>query len=324
MTVEHYHTPVMVAEVKRLLALAPGEVFCDATLGAAGHSLALASALAPDGLLVGIDQDAEARTTAAERLQAAFPDLTYRILDGNFAQLDDLLLSVDIPKVDKFLFDLGVSSHQLDAAARGFSYAREAPLDMRMDPNNQSLTAAEIVNSSSQAELIRILQDFGEERFAVRIAKRILQQRQWQTYVNTTQLAETVREAIPAAARRSGGHPAKRSFQALRIAVNGELDALRQGLEAALRWLPPGGRLAVISYHSLEDRIVKQCFATACGDDDVPPELAVASPNQARQPAFELLCKKAVLPGGEELALNSRSASAKLRAIVKRREAVEL
>ena len=317
LTVEYRHIPVLLDDVKRLLALAPGETFCDCTIGGAGHSLALAQALLPDGLLIGVDQDAAAMATAESRLAAALPDLRFCVLDGNFSQLDELLLSVEIPGVDACLFDLGVSSYQLDTPERGFSYAKalESPLDMRMDPGHQTLTAARVINSFNEADLTRIIQEYGEERFAARIARRIVEERQQRPFTNAEQLVEVIREAIPAAARRSGGNPAKRCFQALRIAVNNELEVLKVGLEAALRWLLPGGRLVVISYHSLEDRIVKQAFrAAADAGNSLLPPMPISDPVMS---VFEILTTKAVLPTEAERVNNPRSSSAKLRAIRK-------
>jgi len=237
----------MTTEVASLLALQPGQVFCDCTVGGGGHSLALAPRILPDGLLIAIDQDRTALETASERLSTSYPDLALSTLSGNFGNLDQLLLSLDVVAVDAFLLDLGVSSFQLDTPDRGFSYAKGAPLDMRMDPGSQTLTAAEIVNTKNTADLAWILANYGEERWAPRIAQAIVARRATEEFATTTELAETIRAAIPAAARRTGGNPAKRSFQAIRIAVNGELEALEKGLEAALRWLSPGGRIVVLS-----------------------------------------------------------------------------
>jgi len=317
--VEYQHIPVMKQEVGQLLALQAGEVFCDCTLGGAGHSLALAPELGAEGLLIGIDQDREALETSTKRIRQSFPDLAFSPLSGNFGDLDQLLLELNIPGVDAFLFDLGVSSYQLDTQARGFSYAQEAPLDMRLDPGSQSQTAAEIVNSLNEADLAWILATYGEERWAARIARAIVNERAKQPFTTTTELAETIRAAIPAAARRTGGHPAKRSFQALRIALNRELEVLPCGLKAALRWLNPGGRVVVLSYHSLEDRIVKRIFSEAQNPPNQPPEATVFA--IACESVFEILTKRPLLPTESEIKNNPRSASAKLRAWRRQSEA---
>jgi 16S rRNA (cytosine1402-N4)-methyltransferase len=306
------------AEVDKCLALGSGEVFCDCTLGGGGHSVYVGRHLGADGLLIGIDRDAEALSAAAIRLAESLPGLKAAVMHGNFADLDDLLLDVPIPGVDAFLFDLGVSSHQLDSPDRGFAYSHDAPLDMRMDPGNQTLTAAEVVNHYNEASLTRILHTYGEERFAHRIARQIVIRRQNTPYATTGQLVETIRQAIPQAARRKGGNPAKRSFQAIRIAVNSELTALSEGLAAAMRWLNPGGRIVVLTYHSLEDRIVKQLFAEATTGCTCPADAPVCV--CGRQSVFEVLGQKVVRPSAEEIAANPRSSSAKLRAVSKRAE----
>ena len=321
MTAEYRHIPVMAREVEQYLALRDGQVFCDCTLGGAGHSLILGRLIENDGLLIGIDRDEEAIAAADARLAATLPQLAVKLVQGNFGDLDDHLLKLMIPGVDAFLFDLGTSSHQLDSTDRGFSYSQDAPLDMRMDISGSELTAAEVVNSSSEAELARIFFVYGEERFSHRIAKAIVKRRATTPYSSTLDLANTIKDAIPAAARRSGGNPAKRSFQALRIYVNGELDALERGLDAALRWLNPGGRIVVLSYHSLEDRLVKRAFAEAEKGCICPPEVAICV--CGRQSVFELLTRRPELPKPDELEQNSRSSSAKLRAISRRKEALE-
>jgi 16S rRNA (cytosine1402-N4)-methyltransferase len=313
----------MLRESRQALALSPGEIYCDCTLGGAGHALAIAEDLAPDGLLIGIDQDASSLAEALLRISQTQLAIHYEILKGNFCDLDQLLLDARIVGVDGILFDLGVSSPQIDLPSRGFSYAQEAPLDMRMDPGTQTLTAAEIINSYNAADLTRILRNYGEERWASRIAARIVQSRASAPLETTTQLAALIKEAIPASQRREGGNPAKRSFQALRIAVNGELDALTRGLDAALRWLNPAGRLVVISYHSLEDRIVKRAFARAAQGCVCPPDQPVCTCNH--HPILTTVSKKALLPTSEERESNPRSRSARLRFAVKadktRREA---
>jgi 16S rRNA (cytosine1402-N4)-methyltransferase len=324
----------MLPECREALALKPGETYCDCTLGGAGHALELARDLEPNGTLIGIDQDSVALEVATERFDErrrvsptspteptslTKPTLRLVLLQGNFGNLDDLLVEAEVPGIDGFLFDLGVSSPQLDFPQRGFSYAREAPLDMRMDPGNQTLTAAEIINTRTEADLTRILREYGEERWAARIASFIVKARERQALTRTTELAELIKAAIPASARRAGGNPAKRTFQALRIAVNGEMDVLRSGLEAALRWLNPAGRIAVISYHSLEDRIVKETFAQAARGCICPPEAPVCV--CGHEPILAYMTKKPIRASEAEIERNPRAKSAKLRVAIKRNPA---
>jgi 16S rRNA (cytosine1402-N4)-methyltransferase len=307
----------MLSECREALALRPGETYCDCTLGGAGHALKVASDIEPGGILIGIDRDALALEVAGERIDNAGLDLRFIPLQGNFGSLDDLLVSAEVPGIDGFLFDLGVSSPQLDYPQRGFSYAREAPLDMRMDPGNQTITAAEIITATNEADLTWIIREYGEERWASRIAHFIVEARAKRPLTTTTELAELVKAAIPAGARRAGGNPAKRTFQALRIAVNGEMEALRCGLEAALRWLNPGGRLVVISYHSLEDRIVKETLAEAARGCICPPQAPVCT--CGHEPILASITKKPLRAGEAEVVDNPRSKSAKLRVAVKKK-----
>jgi 16S rRNA (cytosine1402-N4)-methyltransferase len=316
LTEEYRHIPVMLPECREALALTSGEVYCDCTLGGAGHALGLAPGIEPGGTLIGIDQDNMALDAARERVSRAHPDLRSVLLHGSFGALDDLLVEAEVPGIDGFLFDLGVSSPQLDLPQRGFSYARDAPLDMRMNPGQQTITAAEIVNTRNEADLAWILREFGEERWASRIARFIVEAREKQPLERTTELAELVRAAIPASARRTGGNPAKRTFQALRIAVNTETEALKAGLEAALRWLNPGGRIAVISYHSLEDRIVKETFTQAMKGCVCPPEVPVCTCGQL--PILSYMTKRPLRASEAELMDNPRGKSAKLRVAIKR------
>ena len=311
MIVEYRHIPVLLTECREALALRPGNVLCDCTLGGAGHALKLAVDIQPGGTLIGIDQDEFALEVANERIRAEYPDLDFISLRGNFADLDDLLLKAQMPGIDGFLFDLGVSSPQLDYPQRGFSYSREAPLDMRMDPGKQTLTAAEIINTSNEQDLAWIIHEYGEERWATRIASFIVKAREKQPITTTIQLTELIKAAIPASARRTGGNPAKRSFMALRIAVNSEIDALRSGLEAALRWLNPGGRIAVISYHSLEDRVCKEAFADAAKACICPPEVPVCT--CGHEPILKIITKRPLIASEYEREHNPRSSSAKLR-----------
>lgn len=305
----------MLDEVLAELDPRPGEVVCDCTLGGAGHSVELARRIAPDGLSLGIDQDDMALTAASERLSREVPEASVRLLRGNFGDLDDLLVEAEVPGVDCFLFDLGVSSPQLDIPERGFSYHEDAPLDMRMNSGNHTLTAAEVVNTYNEADLTRILRVYGDERFASRIARRIVERRSKAPVETTLQLVEIVKEAIPAAARRHGGHPARKTFQALRIEVNHELDVLDRGLRAAVRWANPGGRICVISYHSLEDRIVKHVFSELSQGCTCPPDLPVCVCGHV--PIVDVRTRRPLVASDEEVAANPRSRSALMRVAVK-------
>ncbi len=313
MTSEYRHIPVLLPECLEYLQLKTHPIFVDATLGGAGHSSKAAEELGASGLLIGIDQD-EVALAAAEAKLGTIPKSQrprIQLVRGNFGDLDQALLTADIPGIDAILFDLGVSSVQIDTPERGFSFKEDGPLDMRMDPGNQTLTAAEIVNTYNAADLSRIIRAYSDEKWASRIAEFIVRARQQEPIARSEQLVEVIKAAIPASARRAGGHPAKRTFQALRIEVNGELDVLRRGLEAAIRWLNPGGRIAVISYHSLEDRIVKDAFAAMANRCTCPPDLPVCA--CGRKPVLELVTRKPVLPTADEVARNPRARSAKLR-----------
>lgn len=318
LTNEYRHTPVLLAECLEYLQLETKHTFVDATLGGAGHSLEAAKQLGQDGLLIGIDQDDAACEVAQTRLleipENVRPEL--RILHGNFEQIDDMLLSLNIPCVDAFLFDLGVSSYQIDTPTRGFSFKEVAPLDMRMNPGKQTLTAQEILNSYNANDLTRIIRDYSDEKWARRIAEFIVQARKDAPFETSDQLVDVIKAAIPASARRAGGHPAKRTFQALRIEVNAELDVLQSALEAAIRWLSPGGRLAVISYHSLEDRIVKNCFAQYSQACTCPPDVPVCVCGNV--PILDVVTRRPVVARKEEIERNPRARSAKLRVCEKR------
>ncbi|MCI2241733.1 16S rRNA (cytosine(1402)-N(4))-methyltransferase RsmH [Adlercreutzia faecimuris] len=318
MTSEYRHTPVLLAECLEQLELKTQHTFLDCTLGFAGHSFEAAKRLGPEGLLLGIDQDEVALAAAAERL-ASIPEgerPAVELLRGNFGDMDELLVAARVPGVDAILFDLGVSSVQIDTASRGFSFKENGPLDMRMDPGTQTLTAAEIVNTYNAADLTRIIRGFSDEKWASRIADFIVRAREQAPIESSEALVDVIKAAIPASARRAGGHPAKRTFQALRIEVNSELTVLRRGLDAAVRWLNPGGRLAVISYHSLEDRIVKDTFASLANRCTCPPDLPVCM--CGREPVLDIITRKPVLPSPEEVARNPRARSAKLRVARKR------
>ena len=318
MTSEYRHIPVLLDECINALDLPDHPVFVDATLGFAGHSFEAAKQLGRDGLLIGIDQDEVALASAAERLEAIpganRPELA--LLRGNFGDLDDMLASCEIPGIDAILFDLGVSSVQIDTQSRGFSFKENGPLDMRMDPGKQTLTAEEIVNTYNAADLARIIRAYSDEKWASRIADFIVKAREEAPIEESGQLVDIIKAAIPASARRAGGHPAKRTFQALRIEVNSELTVLRRGLDAAVRWLNPGGMLVVISYHSLEDRIVKDTFARFANRCTCPPELPVCA--CGKQPILDVVTRKPQLPTPEEIERNPRARSAKLRVARKR------
>ncbi|MBP1822292.1 16S rRNA (cytosine(1402)-N(4))-methyltransferase RsmH [Mycobacterium sp. OAE908] len=317
---EHGHVPVLLDRCVELLTPAltrqhadgEGAVLVDATLGAGGHAERFLTEL-PGLRLIGLDRDPDALWIAGERL-AQFGDRVMLVrtrYDGIEQVLDET--GYWTSKVDGILFDLGVSSMQLDRASRGFSYSADAPLDMRMDPDAE-LTAAQIINTYDEKTLARVLREFGEERFAGRIAAHIVRRRAQRPFTSTGELVELLYQAIPAPARRTGGHPAKRTFQALRIAVNGELDSLRAAIPAALSALAPGGRIVVMAYQSLEDRIVKNQFAAATASR-TPPGLPVELPGHG--PEFVALTRGAERAGAEEIELNPRSAPVRLRALEK-------
>lgn len=313
MTNEYRHIPVLLPECIKALNLREGQTYVDATLGGAGHSLEVAKHIGRSGHLIGIDQDEVARKAARERLEALPEEIrpAIDVVAGNFGDLDALLVAAEIPSIGAILFDLGVSSVQIDTPARGFSFKETGPLDMRMDPGNQTLTAAEIINTYNAADLARVIRQYSDERWASRIADFVVEARKTAPITESEQLVEIIKAAVPASARRAGGHPAKRTFQALRIEVNGELDVLRSGLEAAVRWLAPGGRIAVISYHSLEDRIVKDLFRKLSQGCTCPPDLPVCV--CGNKPVLKVLTRKPILPSLEEIQRNPRSRSAKLR-----------
>jgi 16S rRNA (cytosine1402-N4)-methyltransferase len=315
LTSEFRHVPVLLEQVLQQLDPQEGETVCDCTLGGAGHSVALAARIAPDGLLLGIDQDDMALAAARERLGREVPDANVKLLKGNFGNLDELLVGAEVPGVDCFLFDLGVSSPQLDIPQRGFSYHEDAPLDMRMDPGNNTTTAFEVINTYNEADLARILRTYGDERHARPIARAIVRERAKEPIATTLRLAQIVRDAIPARDRRHGGHPARKSFQAIRIEVNHEIDVLDQGLRAAIRWANPGARIAVISYHSLEDRLTKHVFNEMSRGCVCPPDLPVCACGHV--PIITVRTKKPLVASEDEVKANPRSRSALLRVAVK-------
>ena len=311
------HTPVLLERCLSLLGPAlgaPGAVVVDATVGLGGHSAALLERFAAVRL-VGLDRDPQALAAATERLRpfAGRATLVHTVYD----ELPDVLARLGVDRVQGVLFDLGVSSMQLDQRDRGFAYAQDAPLDMRMD-QSQGITAAEVLNTYPGKELARVLREYGEERFAGRIADAVLREREREPFTGTARLAELVRSSIPAATRRTGGHPAKRTFQALRIEVNAELAALERALPAAVAAIAVGGRIAVLSYHSLEDRLVKRVLV-AGATSTAPHGLPVVPPEH--QPTLRLLTRGAEEPSAEEVAANPRAASARLRAAERLRDA---
>ena len=304
---DYGHKPVLLDECLEALAIRPDGVYLDGTLGRAGHSLEILRRLTT-GRLIGLDRDLTAIEAAEERL-AEFGDRV-TLVHSNFSQVGDVLRDLGLTGVDGMLFDLGVSSPQLDEAHRGFSYMQDAPLDMRMD-TTAALDAKEVVNTWSMEELRRILFDYGEERYAPRIAQTIVRRREEKLIETTLELVDIIRSAMPVAALREKQHPAKRSFQAIRIAVNGELDELPPMLEAAAECLNPGGRLAVITFHSLEDRIVKQTMRDLATGCTCPPEFPVCV--CGKKPKMKLVNRKPIISGAEELEYNPRARSAKLR-----------
>ena len=302
------HVPVLADEVRQLLAIRPGETVVDATFGAGGHAALLAADLRGDGRLIAVDRDPAARTYFDRfRKQTGVKG---RFLRGDFAVVLEQLADNGM-RADAILFDLGVSSMQIDRPERGFSYATDAPLDMRMDPSSD-FSARELVNEASERELTHIFRSYGEERYAKQIARAIVRRRREQPFVRTGELVDTIKAAIPAPARFGDGHPAKRVFQALRIAVNDELGALERALPAAFEMLRPGGRLAVISFHSLEDRIVKAFLRREAHGCICPPDLPVCG--CGHEPRMRILTTRVVRPTPFETDENPRAASARLRA----------
>ncbi|HAT02596.1 MAG TPA: 16S rRNA (cytosine(1402)-N(4))-methyltransferase [Oribacterium sp.] len=309
------HYSVLLHETVDGLNIKPDGIYVDGTLGGGGHASLVCSRLSDQGRLIGIDQDKDAIQAASERLKEYEKKVT--IVRSNYADIDQVLGNLGIEKVDGIYLDLGVSSYQLDTAERGFSYRNDAPLDMRMDDRNPQ-TAADIVNEYSESELFHMIKNYGEDRFAQNIAKHICQYRQNKRIETTLELSEIISGAIPARIRATGGHPAKRTFQAIRIELNHELDVLENTLDTMIDHLNEGGRLCVITFHSLEDRIVKNKFRTAEKPCVCPPEFPVCV--CGRKSKGIVISRKPILPSEEELAENSRSKSAKLRIFEKRTE----
>lgn len=303
-----YHEPVMLMEVLDYLQPQSGQTFIDCTVGGGGHSIEIVKRVLPDGRLIGIDRDREALDAAAERLSPYGENVILR--EGNFSDLETIAGSLGIREVHGILMDLGLSSHQLDSAERGFSFRYDAPLDMRMD-TTQPVTAEELVNSLSERNLADLIWKYGEERWAKRIAKFIFERRSKQRIRTTSELAEIVLAAIPAGARPENIHAATRTFQALRIAVNKELESLQTGLDAAIQLLAKGGRIAVLSYHSLEDRITKETFARHQGRCTCPSGLPVCACGAKKE--IQVITRRPITAAEDEIRVNPRARSAKLR-----------
>ena len=302
------HVSVLLNETVDGLNVKPDGVYVDATLGGGGHAYEVCRRLGSKGRFIGIDQDADAIKAAGERLKGFGEKVT--IIRSNYRDMKPQLQNIGVDKVDGIVIDLGVSSYQLDTAERGFSYRVDAPLDMRMDQRNDK-TAADIVNGYSEMELYRIIRDYGEDRFAKNIAKHIVREREIHPIETTLQLAEIIRGAIPAKIRAEGGHPAKRTFQAIRIELNHELDVLNDSIDTMIDLLNPGGRLSIITFHSLEDRIVKTRFRTNENPCICPPDFPVCV--CGRKSKGRVVTRKPIVPSDEELEENRRSKSSKLR-----------
>lgn len=308
------HKPVLLDECIEGLDIRPDGIYVDGTLGGAGHSVEILKRLGPQGMLIGIDQDREALKAAEEKLSQVNTKGSFVTIHANFENIRQILEAQKIRNVDGILLDLGVSSHQLDTGERGFRYLENAPLDMRMD-QNASFDARTLVNTWSEAELARIIRDYGEEKWAGRIAEFIVRAREQEEITTTGQLVDIIKAAVPAAARREGPHPAKRTFQAIRIAVNRELDVLEKALPEMAGLLKPGGRLCVITFHSLEDRIVKQFIRSRSGRCTCPPDFPKCICNAVAE--LKAFPSKPILPSKKELETNHRARSAKLRIAIK-------
>ena len=302
------HVSVLLHETVDGLNVRPDGIYVDATLGGGGHAFEVCSQLGDQGRLIGIDQDADAIKAAGERLKGFGEKVT--IIRSNYCDMKPQLQKIGFDKVDGITVDLGVSSYQLDTAERGFSYRTDAPLDMRMD-QRQKMTARDIVNDYSESELYRVIRDYGEDRFAKNIAKHIVAERAKAPIETTGQLSEIISHAIPMKVQKTSGHPAKRTFQAIRIELNHELDVLRDTLDDMIELLNPGGRLCIITFHSLEDRIVKSSFRKNENPCTCPSHFPVCVCGKVSK--GKVITRKPILPSEEELAVNSRSKSAKLR-----------
>ncbi|MDO5441342.1 MAG: 16S rRNA (cytosine(1402)-N(4))-methyltransferase RsmH [Bacillota bacterium] len=312
---EFSHVPVLYEECIRSLKIKSDGIYVDGTLGGAGHASGVCSQLGPDATFIGIDRDIDALNASKERLNAANTPCIKHFVQSNYADIKSVLTELQIEEIDGALLDLGVSSFQLDNPQRGFSYMQDAPLDMRMNAND-SFTAADVVNTYSEKDLLRIIKDYGEERWASRIAQFVCEARKEKAITTTGELVEIIKAAIPAAARREGPHPAKRTFQAIRIEVNDELGGLQRAVNDFIDVLAPGGRLAIITFHSLEDRIVKDIYKNRISPCTCPPEFPVCVCGKVSD--VKKITGKPILPSDEEIETNPRSRSAKLRVIEKR------
>lgn len=309
---EFEHIPVLLEEIIDILNPQNGDIFVDCTLGGGGHSKEIVKRIIPQGHLIGIDQDANALAAAQANLIDYLDNVTF--VHSNYENLENILTEYSPEGIDGILFDLGVSSHQLDEGERGFSYMQDAPLDMRMD-RKSTFTAKELINTYSAEDLERIFKDYGEERWAKRIVQFIVEARKEGPIETTGQLVDIIKKAIPAGARREGPHPAKRTFQAIRIEVNRELEVLEKTIDTAVKFLKPGGRIGIISFHSLEDRIVKEKFKYLALDCICPRELPICQCE--KKSLIKILTKKPVIANKQELTSNPRARSAKFRAAIK-------
>ncbi len=308
---EFHHVSVLLNEMIDNVFTDPNGIYVNCTLGGGGHSFAMGKKLAKEGWLIGLDQDTDALAAAGKRLEEL--DCHKTLVHRNFQHLETVLDELGISEVDGIMFDLGVSSYQLDTAERGFSYQHDGPLDMRMDQDNP-LSAEVVVNEYSEEELTRIISQYGEERWAKRIAQFICRERKEKRIVTTGELVDVIKKAIPAGARREGPHPAKRTFQAIRIEVNQELEILKRTFAAAAKRLKKGGRLGIITFHSLEDRIAKQTLRELATGCICPPELPIC---MCHHTAILKVKKSGIDPSAEEIAANPRARSAKLRVGIK-------
>lgn len=310
---EFSHVSVLLEETIDSLNIKPDGIYVDGTLGGGGHSLEICKRLGDGGRLIGIDQDMDAIRAATDRLKNYSDKVT--IVHSNYQNIDSVLRDLSIGGVDGIVLDLGVSSYQLDNADRGFTYREDTPLDMRMD-QSQPMTAKDIVNEYSEQELFRVIRDYGEDSFAKNIAKHIVKARQDKPIETTGELNDIIRAAIPTRVRQGGGHPSKKTFQAIRIELNRELDVLEQSLDKMIGLLNPGGRLSIITFHSLEDRIVKNIFRKNMNPCICPPEFPVCT--CGRVPTGKVITRKPIVPDAEELSNNKRAKSSKLRVFEKR------
>ncbi|MGN0390183.1 MAG: 16S rRNA (cytosine(1402)-N(4))-methyltransferase RsmH [Wujia sp.] len=312
---EFIHKSVLLDETIAGLNIKPDGIYVDGTLGGGGHSFEICRRLSDKGRLIGIDQDREAIEAAKKRLEPFGDRVTF--IHSNYQDIDSVLRGCSVSGVDGIVLDLGVSSYQLDNIERGFTYREDTPLDMRMN-RDSAMTAKDIINDYSEMDLYRIIRDYGEERFAKNIARHIVQAREERTIETTGQLNEIIKAAIPAKMRQGQGHPSKRTFQAIRIELNHELDVLESSLDTMISWLNPGGRLAIITFHSLEDRIVKTIMKRNMNPCTCPPEFPVCV--CGKKPTGTIITKKPIVPSEEEIIDNKRAKSAKLRVFEKVKE----